>query len=107
MDGVVELLTADAWLTMPPEPYEYQGPEAIAEFLRAVPRLQRAPYRLVPTGANFQPAFGCYLDDPHGGAARAHGMIVLTLEGGGISMLTRFLDNGVLAPFGLPPVLPR
>ena len=24
-DGVVSLLTDDAWVTMPPEPYEYQG----------------------------------------------------------------------------------
>src|SRR5881409_4091886 len=26
IDGVVALLTDEAWLTMPPEPYEYQGP---------------------------------------------------------------------------------
>jgi hypothetical protein len=29
----VALLTDDAWLTMPPEPYEYQGHAAIAGFL--------------------------------------------------------------------------
>ncbi len=32
MDRVVALLTEDAWVTMPPEPYEYQGPAAIANF---------------------------------------------------------------------------
>src|SRR3954470_16647725 len=39
-DGVVALLTDDAWLTMPPEPYEYQGRAAIGAFLsdRAVHR---------------------------------------------------------------------
>lgn len=26
IDAVLDLLTSDAWLTMPPEPYEYQGP---------------------------------------------------------------------------------
>src|SRR5436305_13879123 len=31
--GIVSPLTDDAWLTMPPEPYEYQGGEAIARFL--------------------------------------------------------------------------
>ena len=31
-EGIVSLLTDDAWLTMPPEPYEYQGGEAIATF---------------------------------------------------------------------------
>ena len=33
VDGVVALLTDDAWLTMPPEPFEYQGRAAIATFL--------------------------------------------------------------------------
>src|SRR5579859_856782 len=31
-DQVLEMLTEDAWVTMPPEPYEYQGREAIAAF---------------------------------------------------------------------------
>jgi len=105
IDGVVELLTADAWLTMPPQPYEYQGPAAIADFFRTVPHLQRAPYRLLPTRANAQPAFGCYVEDEEAGVARAHGLIVLTLEGERISTLTRFLDNGVLPHFGLPQSL--
>src|SRR5580700_7539666 len=33
IEGVVALLTDDAWLTMPPEPYEYRGPAAIGAFL--------------------------------------------------------------------------
>jgi RNA polymerase sigma-70 factor (TIGR02960 family) len=107
IDGVVALLTADAWLTMPPEPYEYQGPEAIADFFRRVPRLERAPYRLVATRANAQPAFGCYREDGQDGIVRAHGLIVLTLEGEWISALSRFIDNGVLPHFGLPEALPQ
>ena len=106
IDGVVELLTADAWLTMPPQPFEFQGPDAIAEFFRTVPRLQRAPYRLVPTRANSQPAFGCYVADAQAPVARAHGLLVLTLEGERISTITRFLDNSVLPHFGLPRTLP-
>ena len=31
--GLISLLTDDAWLTMPPQPYEYQGGEAIARFI--------------------------------------------------------------------------
>ena len=40
VDTIVALLTDDAWLTMPPAPLEYQGPEAIGRFLshRARPR---------------------------------------------------------------------
>src|SRR4051812_33940718 len=33
IERVVALLTDDAWVTMPPEPHEYQGREAIADFL--------------------------------------------------------------------------
>src|SRR5262249_57356020 len=33
-DRLVALLTDDAWLTMPPEPLEYQGHAAIAEFFQ-------------------------------------------------------------------------
>jgi RNA polymerase sigma-70 factor (ECF subfamily) len=107
VDALVALLTADAWLTMPPEPFEYQGPAAIADFFRTVPRLRRGQYRLVPTRANGQPAFGCYVGDPEAAVARAHGVMVLTLEGGRLSTITRFLDNGVLPYFGLPRTLPR
>ena len=41
VDGVVALLTDDAWFTMPPATLEYQGPAAIAELPdaeRALPR---------------------------------------------------------------------
>ena len=73
IDGVVALLTDDAWFTMPPITLEFQGPEAIAGFLRDISGW-RGPrhYRLVPTRANGQPAFGCYLQDDAGaGVPRA------------------------------------
>ena len=58
IDAMVALLTDDAWLTMPPEPWEYQGPAAIGAFLRDREVRRGAPLRLVPTRANGQPAFG-------------------------------------------------
>ena len=58
IDAVVALLTDDAWVTMPPEPWEYQGPTAIGVFLRDREVRRGAPLRLVPTRANGQPAFG-------------------------------------------------
>jgi RNA polymerase sigma-70 factor (TIGR02960 family) len=105
IDGVVALLTDDAWLTMPPEPYEYQGQAAIGAFLnhRAVRR--GAPLRLVPTRANFQPAFGCYFPSPHTEIARPYGLLVLTLEGDHISAMTWFADSSVFPLFGLPRTL--
>jgi RNA polymerase sigma-70 factor (ECF subfamily) len=63
IDRLVSLLTDDAWVTMPPYPFEYQGRTAIASFLSDRARLRGAPLRLVPTRANGQPAFGCYLPD--------------------------------------------
>ena len=45
------------------------------------------------------------MTDAQAPIARARGVMVLTLEGNRISMLTRFLDNGVLPHFGLPRTL--
>ena len=108
VDAVVALLTDDAWIRMPPEPHEYQGHPAIAEFMRSRGIwCAGCSVRLVPTRANGQPAFAYYLSDPHAGVARAHGLFVLTLDGDAISAITRFGDNGVLPYFGLPRTLPR
>ena len=107
VDGVIALLTDDAWVTMPPEPYEYQGAEAIARFLedRVTARGARG-VRLVPTRANGQPAFGHYMADPHAPVGRFAGILVLTLEGDRIAAITRFADTGILARFGLPRTVP-
>jgi RNA polymerase sigma-70 factor (TIGR02960 family) len=103
IDGVVALLTDEAWLAMPPAPHQYQGAAAIAGFLRtgAAWRSGRR-FRLVPTRANTQPAYGCYLADIDTPIARPAGLIVLTLDGDRIGAITRFLDNGLFRRFGLP-----
>jgi RNA polymerase sigma-70 factor (ECF subfamily) len=108
IDAVVALLTDDAWIRMPPDPHEYQGRAAIAEFLRTRGIWNDAgDVRLVATRANGQPAFAYYLADPYCGVTHAGGLFVLTLEGAAISAITRFGDNGVLPYFGLPRTLPR
>ncbi|MEN3263683.1 MAG: hypothetical protein V7646_577 [Pseudonocardia sp.] len=105
VDGVIALLTDDAWLTMPPVPLEYQGRELAARFHTAVTFRQGRMYRLVATRANGQPAFGMYLQDPHTRILHATGLLVLTLTGSRICTMTRF-DNSVLPLFGLPRTLP-
>jgi RNA polymerase sigma-70 factor (ECF subfamily) len=108
VDAVVALLTDDAALTMPPTPLEYAGPAAIARFLSTVPgggQLER--FRLIPTRANGQPAFGCYLRDLHTSRAHAYGLMVLTLRRDGVAAITGFPDTGVFAHFGLPRTLPE
>jgi RNA polymerase sigma-70 factor (TIGR02960 family) len=106
VDGIVALLTEDALASMPPEPAEYEGRAAIAAFLEDRFRWRGDRHmRLVPTRANGQPAFGCYMQDPHSPVARIHGVLVLTLEGDQIAAVTRFLDNSVVSYFGLPRTL--
>ena len=96
IDGVIALLTDDAWLAMPPAPHEYVGPVAIAEFLRASSASRgRRPLRLVPTRANGQPAFACHLGGPDEGSTHPAGVLVLTMTGDRISAITRFLDDVV------------
>ena len=104
---IVSLLTEDAWLTMPPEPYEYQGRQAIARFLRDRETRRGAHLRLVPTRANGQPAFGCYLPDAHAPIARAYGLMVLTLTDDSISAITWFGERSLVPRFGLPRTLPE
>ena len=104
---VVALLTEDAWLTMPPYPYEYQGAAAIENFLRIRGARHDGPLRLVPTRANGQPAFGCYFPCPGTEIARAYGLLVLTLAGSKIAEITFFADSGVLPYFGLPRSVPK
>jgi RNA polymerase sigma-70 factor (ECF subfamily) len=104
IDGIVALLTDEAWLTMPPEPYEYQGPMAIGAFLRDRTLRRGAPL-LVPTRANTQPAFGVYFPSPQTEIARPHALLVLTLDGQQISAITWFGGNSVFPHFGLPRIL--
>jgi RNA polymerase sigma-70 factor (TIGR02960 family) len=105
MDEVVALLSDDAWLTMPPQPFEYQGHAAIAAFLHDRAALRGRPFRLAPTRANGQPAFGCYLPDSESAIARPYGLMVLTLEADQVSAITWFGDSGVFPHFGLPETL--
>jgi len=105
-EAVVALLADDAWVTTPPYPFEYQGIEAITVFHDRA-RLRGAPLRVVPTRANGQPAFGCYLDDRHAPIARPFGFLVLTVDGEQISAITFSSDTSVFAHFGLPRTLPR
>jgi RNA polymerase sigma-70 factor (TIGR02960 family) len=106
IDSVVSLLAHDARITMPPQPLEYQGHAAIARFLDERARLRGRPLRLVPTRANGQPAFGCYLPAEPAAIARPYGLMVLTLEDDRVSAITWFADTGVLPHFGLPRALP-
>jgi RNA polymerase sigma-70 factor (ECF subfamily) len=106
VNALVALLTEDVWVAMPPVPLEYQGRDLAARFHSSVTFRQGRRYRMVPTRANGELAFGAYLRDAAGGPSHAMGLLVFTLTGTRICAITRF-DNSVLPRFGLPRTLPR
>ncbi|MCP2343281.1 RNA polymerase subunit sigma-70 [Actinomadura rupiterrae] len=102
---LVALLTDDARLTMPPEPTDYRGAEAVARFILQFHQGQEM--KLLPTRANGQPALVLYLPDPHARLWRLCGLIVLTLRGEQVRGLVRFTGSSLSASFGFPRTLPR
>jgi RNA polymerase sigma-70 factor (TIGR02960 family) len=102
IDAMVDLLTDDVFMAMPPMPYEYYGRDLVLRFSAGLFGGGRR-FDLVPTRANGQPAFGAYLRTPTG--RPGVGLYVLTLAGERIRGMTRF-ESVVLPWFGLPQFLP-
>jgi RNA polymerase sigma-70 factor (ECF subfamily) len=99
------MLASDVILTTPLAPGNVEGRAVAGQVLRSVTFREGRTYRLIGTWANRQPAFGMYVRDPLTDVAHASGMLVLTLAGSRISVMTRF-DNSALPIFGLPRTLP-
>jgi RNA polymerase sigma-70 factor (ECF subfamily) len=106
VEPIVALLAEDAWWTMPPEPYGYQGHHSIKQYIAHAFATRETPVRLIPTRANSQPAFGQYVKDPHTDVGRVLSLLVLTLDGDRISHITRFAATSALPHFGLPRTIP-
>ena len=107
LDGVLTLLTDDAWLSMPPAPHQYHGLDAIGSFLEASFdfRKDRRVY-LLPGRANNQPALASYLTDREESTAKPAGLFVLTLAGDRINALTRFHHDDLYPLLGFPALFP-
>ncbi len=104
LNRVLDLLSDDARLSMPPEPIQCNGPLAIVGYLQQR-HFWGPQLTLLPTRANNQPAFVYYLADPDAAVSRANGVMVLTIIDNHISTLTRFGGANVVARFGLPLTL--
>lgn len=100
-EGLVELLTDDVWLRMPPLPMEYQGRDLVRRFFAAVAFRPGRRFRAFPTAANRQPAVAIYERDPLSGALRANGLFVLTFAGDQVRAITRF-DATAVTQCGFP-----
>jgi RNA polymerase sigma-70 factor (ECF subfamily) len=107
VDAVVAMLAQGAAMTMPPLPTWYQGREAVADFLKAWPLTGAYRWRIVPTRANGQLAFGIYLWDAGKATFIPHGINVLTLDGAQIAEITAFLTPEAFERFGLPGEINR
>jgi RNA polymerase sigma-70 factor (TIGR02960 family) len=103
VEALVDLLTDDVFMSMPPMPFEYEGRDVVARFCSSLFRAGRR-FDLLPTGANGQPAFGAYLRTPTG-ISQGAGLYVLGLAGDRIAAMTRF-ENSLLSRFELPRSLP-
>jgi RNA polymerase sigma-70 factor (ECF subfamily) len=105
VEGVVAMLVDDARMAMPPWPRWYGGRDAVTTFLREWPLAVHKRWRVVPTGANGQPAVAGYLWDEPTTAFRAEFIIVLTLRAAQIEEITAFRSPELFPFFGLPEQL--
>ena len=106
---LVAVLKEDATYTMPPLPQWYAGREAIGRFFGWAWRRYRG-FRLLPTGANRQPAFAAYARMGSESHWSAHSIHVLALENDAIASLTLFVKPdgpALFRAFGLPLILPE
>jgi RNA polymerase sigma-70 factor, ECF subfamily len=106
VDAVVAMLAEDAKLAMPPLPAWYRGLEHVTVFLSGGPLAGTTRWRLVPTRANGQLAFGLYAWDDETQTFRPRAIDVLTLRGARILEITAFLTPDAFRGFDLPAFLP-
>jgi RNA polymerase sigma-70 factor (ECF subfamily) len=101
VDALVALMTDDAWVRMPPMPFEYRGTAAVHGFFSATDAHRRGIARMVPVRANGQPGWGEYVLDPVTGRLHLAGVLVVALTGDKICEVTHF-ETAVAPYFGLP-----
>ena len=97
VDGLVTILREEVRLAMPPSPAWYRGRGAVAELLRRWV-MPMGPFRMLPVGANLQPAFVLFAAGPDG-TQQPIGVHVLTLAGGQVAAIDAFMDPAIAARF--------
>jgi RNA polymerase sigma-70 factor (ECF subfamily) len=101
VDALVELLTEDATIAMPPYRTWFAGRDAVIAFLRKTP-LVGPRWRVFPSHANGQLAFAHYLWSDEAHAFAWHGMETIGLRDGRIAEIIAFIDPAGHAIFDLP-----
>lgn len=90
VDGLVSLLKEEAVYSMPPWRQWYAGRDSIRNLISTVWKSYRG-FRLVPVGANTQPAFALYTLTSEPGVWNGHSLQVLSVRDDGISQVTKFM----------------
>jgi DNA-directed RNA polymerase specialized sigma subunit, sigma24 homolog len=115
LTALADLLAEEVRTTMPPYPMWFQGRDAVMAALAASWDAGSAGYvgrfRMVPVGANHQPAAAAYVGRPDdtgsdGPGYLAFAIAVLRIENGSIVEITAFHDPGLFPAFALPMVWP-
>jgi len=98
----VSIASEDLRITMPPNPFFYEGLGSIVPLLGRA--LSEGDWRLVPTVANRMPTAASYRRQPGDTIFRAFKFDVLRIEKGLIAEITTF-GTELFPAFGLPPTL--
>jgi RNA polymerase sigma-70 factor (ECF subfamily) len=103
--AAVAIASQDLRITMPPQPFCFEGLDTIAPSLVTAFGVERdGDWRLLPTMANRLPAAASYLRRPGDSEFRAFKLDVLRIEDGAIAEITTF-GYALFPQFGLPPML--
>lgn len=103
--AAVAIAAQDIRITMPPNPFFFEGLDAMAPLLeRAFGEDRDGDWQLVPTKANRMPTAASYLRRPGDSEFRAFKFDVLHVKDGKITEITTF-GAGLFPTFGLSPTL--
>ena len=104
---LVALMSKDVAFTMPPASIWYRGRDKVYILFTEVlfPGQEPGIWRLVPTGANAQPAFGLFMLDGDTGKYHPYALQVLTVQKYRIVESRNFIYPDYFATFDLPTVL--
>jgi len=109
INGLLALLREDATFSMPPIPSWYQGRTTIGGLVKKTIFAGQASgrWRLLPTRANGQIAFGLYRRDETQGVYSFYAIQVLTFgDDGQVADIITFRNPLLVSKFNLPPSVP-
>ena len=100
--AAMAIATQDIRVTMPPQPFVFEGPESIRPLMENAASM--GTWRLIPVTANRMPGAASYLLRPGDTAFRAFKFDIMRIENGAIAEITTF-GSSLFPAFGLEPVL--